>query len=1279
MQGELYEIKFATLLFIRGLNRSENFSLACNMHDACDFDDVVFKFGHQTLFIQLKHKSNTEKKIKQQQLISEKGNFSLVRYFKSYCEMKKKLEYSKDLQYCGTFNDFSFIVYTNAVISERLGNDVDETDWHNILKTGGRCISFNEDISLMRCITDSSQLSDFKEFLSRLLFFTGQAAQQELDDLINQELKCLYGTSVVYNDFLEQVKKWWQERKCFLTNENPFWKKIFKDRIDNISEKMLNETEALSVKFKKDEHALIRTYRIFNQLLHVIPEDGSECVILSCLKVHHSLSNESHLFVDGTTLQSRWEEVVAIWSRFCDILVVVETGAVDMDTLVGILLKNPSKRLVFVAGTVAWNKPQPRFTTFRDHVAIRQLDEESQAQILDALVRFQGYDVSLGAVTDGNHEFVPADIIVQLSTHKLVLGDVLTGDLEYYIPRTLQHTVQVVKDQILFHRATDSSVTLAVSGLSYPELQQLMSTDTEMSDQRALGNDKCKIEVISTEDEFLKLTESCETVHWLHRDGNVFICRQSWGNMSLVSKYLSKFENVESVMDVPYSVTLVSAEPGMGKSTLLTHLALGTKEADPATWVIRVNLTDFTQQLVKLKETLQPCDVIEFLLQASKIIEKWRPLFKWKLTTLKNVCVLFDGYDEVSPTHANKVALMLKFLQANRLQKLWVTTRPVMKEKLERELSTRSVTLQPFLMSDQRNFLEKFWKRSMPDVEEHILNNFIKKLLQLTTKNFSDRDRHFMGIPLQSMLLAETFEKNLRTSSGLPQKFNLYQLYSKFLERKLKIFFDKNDMDVTKPVVGDFYNKHKQEMKENHMISALFMLLPLSDIEMFPQSEIMTNSFKSFIDSVQKGNEQTGIIKQIFEGKPMFIHRTFGEYFCALWFAENFKIVQSYVNIKIFDPNFQVVWNFFNQILAQKFPLHLAVLSEEKVLVDTLLSEENLDVNSQDDGGRTALHLAVMSLIDDDNRRVADQIQIITALLRHGADPSIKDKVLCWPPLRIAERIREWLVVDLLLKQIADTEDLVLTAESINNDDEKYIQNVLIFAARHGLVHLVSFMLKHGIDVGHAINVLYEDSDCAATMLHEAAQHDQVELVQFLLDRNANTETRDSRYERSALMWAAKQGNFRVVDVLTKKNADVNMCDMRGYTALLIATKNKRWDVAKLLLERDADVRACDWSGSNVLHFAADSGQTEFVAYLLDKGQIDIECHNKYQQTPLWLAAQSGRLQVSQLLLDRNANLHVQDLAGCTPLHVAAANGHEHIVQLLLQHGANPSADDVHH
>jgi ankyrin repeat protein len=77
-----------------------------------------------------------------------------------------------------------------------------------------------------------------------------------------------------------------------------------------------------------------------------------------------------------------------------------------------------------------------------------------------------------------------------------------------------------------------------------------------------------------------------------------------------------------------------------------------------------------------------------------------------------------------------------------------------------------------------------------------------------------------------------------------------------------------------------------------------------------------------------------------------------------------------------------------------------------------------------------------------------------------------------------------------------------------------------------------------------------------------------------------------------------------------------------------VTAKNKIWDVAELLSQLNADVTICEWPCNNVLHLAAKSGHTEFVGHLLNTKRMDIECLNSLNQTPLWLAAQSGRSEV---------------------------------------------------
>jgi hypothetical protein len=71
------------------------------------------------------------------------------------------------------------------------------------------------------------------------------------------------------------------------------------------------------------------------------------------------------------------------------------------------------------------------------------------------------------------------------------------------------------------------------------------------------------------------------------------------------------------------------------------------------------------------------------------------------------------------------------------------------------------------------------------------------------------------------------------------------------------------------------------------------------------------SSFDSFTNIRKEGNEQAEIVEEILKIKPVFIRRAFAEYFATLWLAKNFEKMQSYLNTKMFEPNFQIVKTFW--------------------------------------------------------------------------------------------------------------------------------------------------------------------------------------------------------------------------------------------------------------------------------------------------------------------------------------------------------------------------------
>jgi hypothetical protein len=113
-------------------------------------------------------------------------------------------------------------------------------------------------------------------------------------------------------------------------------------------------------------------------------------------------------------------------------------------------------------------------------------------------------------------------------------------------------------------------------------------------------------------------------------------------------------------------------------------------------------------------------------------------------------------------------------------------------------------TLQPFSREKQIEFLEQYWNKDKETSKQEDMRIFAKKLLDLCSQNFSDKDGEFTSIPLQTMMLGDAFvkEAEMYCSKGkinLPEKFDLLDLFNKFWETKCYIYFrEKFPVDISK-------------------------------------------------------------------------------------------------------------------------------------------------------------------------------------------------------------------------------------------------------------------------------------------------------------------------------------------------------------------------------------------------------------------------------------------------------------------------------------------------
>jgi ankyrin repeat protein len=81
--------------------------------------------------------------------------------------------------------------------------------------------------------------------------------------------------------------------------------------------------------------------------------------------------------------------------------------------------------------------------------------------------------------------------------------------------------------------------------------------------------------------------------------------------------------------------------------------------------------------------------------------------------------------------------------------------------------------------------------------------------------------------------------------------------------------------------------------------------------------------------------------------------------------------------------------------------------------------------------------------------------------------------------------------------------------------------------------------------------------------------------------------------------------------------------------------------------------------------------QTDVVSILVD-AKADVNAVNDKGETPLFLAAMSGNVQIANLLIEANADVEAATVGtGEAPIHQAALSGHTQIINLLLEANAN--------
>ncbi len=992
------------------------------------------------------------------------------------------------------------------------------------------------------------------------------------------------------------------------------------------------------------------------------------------------------------------------------------------------------KKIIFIAkeNEVAQFKEKIK-NSFVEHTdkafTWNDLTLDSQQKLLEKKIRFLGIDIPLNRLI--KDEDAAIDVIDTVTLSELVedKNKIIVGREEfhsigynknYYIPRIFNY--QTIKADIF--EANDVSDLFAISDIDEKQFYNLLprgskirSWDKHDSDADSptrfilLDNQDTKYkDDEDTEKVFEKLHKPYpgQTIHWLQYQQDKLVWKQSLGSLYNLSKYIDMDNSIPYANEADFftsenrhKVVIIANKAGMGKSTLLTSLAYKIKELSPALWVFRINLNDYAideknpRSLNNINfesdETDKAIAFLSTMVGTKNSLEK--ALFKASFENSYKIVILFDCFDEISPTYKEKVIRLLEALRKTAVQQLWITTRPHMKSTLENNLNIFAYFLKSFSENEQIDFLTRFWKKSLKFSEStddptenseectKILRNNLEKIhsgfRQLTESISNPKDKESIQRLVEEIcsILKKKSPEQDKPEAKLQRlmkeidDLSLYAYAQMLLKRLSESIRDKERELTSIPLqirmLAEVVFQKKFELPENLGLFELYTLFVERKIEIYIK-------------------DKAKMQKNVFTQAIIDDHLT------------SLKIIYQNVALKeLFDEQNEkfIVKNVYSKINKNENETFirsgLADISNEKHrFIHHTFAEYFialwLTINLQDEQIQNLLLTRILILQDYAVIRLffnghlgKSKLTLIT----------LNPNVISLRVLHIAAKESHGFIINILLhtfkKDSKTLQDLVVAKDK----DER---TALQLAAESGhdkvvqqLLDFVQVNLEERYPGTIQALVMAKDED-KRTVLQLAAGSDRDKVIHKLLNfLQVNLEERypgtlqalilaTDKYELNALQLAAGRGHDKVVQQLLNF-VQVNLEERYPGTLqdLIFATDKYERNALKLVAGRGHDkvvqqllnfvqvnleerypgtlqtlVVAKDEDERTVLQLAAKIGDDKVIQQLLNFVQVNLEerysgsllalilSTDNYKQNALHLAAEIGHVEVVQKLLN---------------------------------------------
>ncbi|KAJ9598299.1 hypothetical protein L9F63_010977, partial [Diploptera punctata] len=296
-------------------------------------------------------------------------------------------------------------------------------------------------------------------------------------------------------------------------------------------------------------------------------------------------------------------------------------------------------------------------------------------------------------------------------------------------------------------------------------------------------------------------------------------------------------------------------------------------------------------------------------------------------------------------------------------------------------------------------------------------------------------------------------------------------------------------------------------------------------------------------------------------------------------------------------------------IITKKSPLHITVEAGNHETLHVLLQDKTININMADEYGRTPLHSIVEQHWgnDEDATRFEECLSLL--LQQHDIDVNITDAqgntAIHMAALRGSTKALMLMLKHkghefdldsspgpdqkttrkIIMEKFSDIKKL-LPQKSIKEDHENVLKETLFqyLYKRKTEEFIETFKNNIKKDI---MNSLQEADNGSFTLLQYACNYDLLEVVQVLLEYEANPNATTDYERRPPIVLAS-----------IKQNLDIIKCFL------------------ELPTNSDFNINATDAKGNTALHYAARNGDLTCVIALLRHGS-DIKIRNIFDQTPL--------------------------------------------------------------